>query len=325
MRERFSNLFKLTMLAMMMLVFTLLSSSSNVSAATVWGVSGLKQEAAGKDFVAASWKVADNATYYNVYYRTQEEGIEKNVLFATVNTTSCTVTGLQPGEQYRIRIVPGNENGEAKTMYQEITMETVVDTLDGLKQDRFWIDYKTVDVSWATSNSADGYELVLYDDKNKKVTSVTKPHVATSEKRNKVSLKNVKTKVYTLKARSYTEFGGQKYYSSWSSIKCLGQAKVTSVKVSGNKLNVKWGKVSGATGYNIYVSTSDSKKSFKKVATVKSKSSSYTVKKLKGKSFNSKKNYYVYVQTVYSKKSTKASSDAFFCWNSKKGRLVKMD
>lgn len=167
-------------------------------------------------------------------------------------------------------------------------------------------------VKWDKQSGVDGYEVVLYDDKGKKVSKKT----STSCYSNYASFSKMKDKVYTVKARSYMTWNGQKYYSSWSSICCLNQARVTKAKVSGNKLNIKWGKVSGATSYEVYVSTKP-QSGYKKVATVSKSKNSYTVKKLKGKKISSKKTYYVYVKTVCKKGKTKNTSGALYYWNTK--------
>lgn len=83
----------------------------------------------------------------------------------------------------------------------------------------------------------------------------------------------MKDKVYSVKARSFMTYNGQKYYSDWANIYCLNQARIKKVKVSGSKLNVNWGKIAGATGYRIYVSTKKGS-GFKKVATVSKNKSS---------------------------------------------------
>ena len=59
-------------------------------------------------------------------------------------------------------------------------------------------------------------------------------------------------------------------------------------------MKINWGKIKGASGYTVYVSTKRNS-GYKKVASVKGSKSSVTVKKLKGKKFKSSKTYYVYI------------------------------
>ena len=69
------------------------------------------------------------------------------------------------------------------------------------------------------------------------------------------------------------------------------------VTQTGSSIGVKWGKVKGADGYNIYVQYCGSSFTAKSLNQVKSGSkTSLTVKKVNGKKLNLKKNYKVYVE-----------------------------
>lgn len=88
---------------------------------------------------------------------------------------------------------------------------------------------------------------------------------------------------------------GKEVYSVASALKTKATkapAKPSGLRITtGNKskqLKISWKKVEGATGYQIYRSTTGKKDSYKKVAAVKSDKASYTDKSLK----NSKTYYY---------------------------------
>ena len=162
-------------------------------------------------------------------------------------------------------------------------------------------------------SAADGFEVKLFDNKGKlKKTN----KVGGYSSRTNFSVKN--NVVYKVRARSFTTFNGKKYYSSWGTIYCLNQPMLSKVKVSGNKLELKWKKTNGATQYKVYVSTK-MKNGYKKVATVSKNKSSCTVKKFNGKKFSSKKTYYVYVEAICNKGGTKNTSSSLYCWNTKRG------
>lgn len=69
------------------------------------------------------------------------------------------------------------------------------------------------------------------------------------------------------------------------------------VTQTGSSIGIKWGKVKGADGYNVYVQYCGSKFTAKSLNQVKSGSkTSLNVKKINGKKLNLKKNYKIYVE-----------------------------
>ena len=68
-----------------------------------------------------------------------------------------------------------------------------------------------------------------------------------------------------------------------------------------NKIKVTWSKIEGletSDKYVIYCSEPNNANSFKKVATVGSDTSTYTITKVGKSNIDSKKNYYVYIVAV---------------------------
>lgn len=283
--------------------------STPVKAGSLGYISSLSMTDTSKYSLTVSWTPAENATSYNVYYK--EYASQEDYIFAgTTIATSHTITGLNDGMKYEVKVCPVDATGEGygKRVYDAFTLP---DKLEGFKQKKWWYFIKQLEVEWEKQSGVDGFEVILYDNKNKKVSKKNLNSYYSS-----VSFSKMKDKVYTVKARSYKNYNGKKYYSSWSSICCLNQARITKATVSGNKLNVKWGKIAGATKYEVYVSTKP-KSGYKKVATVSKNKNSCTVKKLKGKKFSSKKTYYVYVKTVCNKGKSKNNSGALYYWNTK--------
>lgn len=160
--------------------------------------------------------------------------------------------------------------------------------VSGLNQTRWWYYAKAVDFAWDDQSAAD-YEYIVKDNKNKVVADDTITY-------NNASISKVKNNmVYNVQVRAYVTINGQKYYCAWSDKAYLfTQPMVKSAKISGGKLKITWNKVSGISSYDVYVSTKE-KSGYKKVKTLSSKKSSVTVSKLKGKKFNSKKKYYIYI------------------------------
>lgn len=145
------------------------------------------------------------------------------------------------------------------------------------------------------NDTAEGYQVQIYN-KNKtaiKTADSTSRYISFK----KMSLNSF----YYGRVRGYVTINGIKKYGAWSSYTYfVPQAKMKGkLKISGGNLKVSWNKVAGATGYDVYVSTTSSSKGYKKVASVNAKTTSCNVKKV-GKTKVSKsrgKTYYVYVVT----------------------------
>ena len=107
------------------------------------------------------------------------------------------------------------------------------------------------------------------------------------------------SKFYKVKIRSYTTFNRKKKYGSWEVRYITNQVNLSGESNGNNNcISLKWDKIKGAKNYTIYAST-NSKKSFKKIATLKGNSKN--IKKVAGKKLSSGKRYYFYV--VANKKS----------------------
>lgn len=310
MRKNFSKIAKSLVVFAFVLLTVVWTETGNVTADAftyVGSADNFAQTGAQKHDITMTWGAAENATAYNVYYKeTYGEGDYQ--LVGTTSITTITLSNLKAATKYSIKLEPTNgvQTGSYSVCYDAVTLP---DQMEGLRQERWYYYIKILDVAWDDQSAADGYEVILLDDKGKKVQSETVTG-------HRASFSKMKDKVYSVKARSFMTFNNQKYYSSWSQIYCLNQARLTKVKVNGGKLNLSWGKISGATGYQVYVSTNASK-GYKKVASINKNKTSYTVKKFKGKKFSPKKTYYVYVKTVCNKKGSKNTSGALYFWNNK--------
>jgi len=158
-----------------------------------------------------------------------------------------------------------------------------------------WLRYALVSyVKWNRVESADGYEVIFRTVKGKKVKKET-----ITSRVERASLSKVKnTMTYTVRVRGYTTLNKQKFYGPWSE-KCylFTSPELKSASRSGAAIKLVWTPVSGATGYDIYLSTRPDK-GYKKVKTLKGgKKSSVTITKFRSKAISPKKKYYAYVET----------------------------
>lgn len=205
-----------------------------------------------------------------------------------------TFTGLAAGTEYRVTVNYTYKNSSGKENSTSTSSKPIYTTpgkVTGLKQAKWWYYIESVDFSW-DAQSACKYEWVAYQGK-KQVANNT---YASSSSTGSFKVKN--NKIYTVKVRAYEDINGQTVYGDWSDTAYLFTQPMVSkngVTIDGSgRMKVKWGKISGVTGYEVYVSTKE-KTGYKKVASVKSSKGSATIKKLKKKKFSKKKTYYVYI------------------------------
>jgi len=135
-------------------------------------------------------------------------------------------------------------------------------------------------MTWSKATGASGYELYRYNSSKKKYEKIK----TTSSTSYKVSKLKAGT-TYKFKVRAYKTVGSIKYYGSYSSVTSTAtQTKTPSIyklTTKSKKATIKWKKVSGATGYQIYMATSKNGK-YSKIKTItKTSTVSYTKTKLK--------------------------------------------
>lgn len=295
---------------LLMLVSVILFMPEPVSGAYVASVSGIKQDSATTTSVTISWNKSMNATSYRVYYA--ENG--SNVPYSYAGETeSCSfeINGLKDSVQYRVQVYP--YKGEQQGMYGLFQNAcTLPDKPIGLKQTNWWYFIGVLDVGWTHQSGVDGYDVQFINNKGKVVKTQTEAY-------SRATYNKAKDQVYVVKLRSYKTLNGKKYTSKWISINCIPQAKVLKVSLKDKKVNISWKKVSGATGYKVYMSTKKNK-GYKLVKTVKKNVNKCTITKLSGKKLSKNKNYYVYVKTICNKKGRKGTSSNTYYWNVKTGK-----
>ena len=178
-------------------------------------------------------------------------------------------------------------------IYNGVTLPKKV---SGVNQQKWWRFALHSDVGWKRVESATGYKLTFRNSQNKVIKTET---IRTNPKEPKATLTKVKNNMlYTVVVQAYTTVNGKTYWGQPSDKAYLFTSpEVKSSMIKGGKLKVTWAPVAGATGYDIYVSTS-AKKGYKKVKTIKGgNKKSATISKFKKKKFKSSKKYYVYVVT----------------------------
>ncbi len=140
--------------------------------------------------------------------------------------------------------------------------------------------YDAIKVTWKKAKGASGYEIWKSGSKNGGYKRIK--NVAGENKTDHTDKGLVTGKTYYYKIRAYDQ---EKDYGPWSAPQgkktVLVSPSSLKVRASGKKAVLKWGKVKGASGYEIY--TSRSKKGrYKKLKTItKGSAASYVHKNLK--------------------------------------------
>jgi len=281
-----------SMIAVFIMAVAFVTTGTNAQAA-------VNQTAQTQNSITVDWSSSakEYATAYYIGYgedsTTARTMAEAKTITLPATTTSYTITGLKPGTEYYVCVystykysASGTEyTNSIGSCYDSVTLPSKV---TGLNQTKWWYWALSVDFGW-DEQSAARYEAVVMNNKGKKLKTIDCYS-------NKTSYSKVKNNtMYKVKVRAYVEINGQKYYGDYSDVAYMfTQPMLKTAKISNGKLKITWGKISGVSSYDVYVSTKE-KKGYKKVKSLKSSKTSLTVSKLKGKKFNSKKKYYVYI------------------------------
>ena len=257
-------------------------------------VTNLKQTGATTNSVTLSWTAVPNATSYTVY----QSG---DVKIADTRSTSYTVTGLAASSSiyYYVKanqVTKANQVGtgyssgsvQAKTVPAKVTGNAI--TSVGATN--------TVSYRWDYVSNCSGYQFQLQNYKGKNLATKD----ITSYYSNYLSSLAFKRGIFNrYHVRAYVVINNTKLYGAWSDYKyfALPSKSKSSVKHSGKKITVKWGKIKGASGYNIYVSTISSSAGFKKIKSLGKKKTKYVIKKIGKKKVKTTRTYYVRIEAKY--------------------------
>jgi len=147
-----------------------------------------------------------------------------------------------------------------------------------------------------------GFEVFKYDSSKKKYVKIA------STKNNTYEVTGLKTATtYKFKVRAVRTVQGRDFPGPFSEVAELTTAtaapKISKITTGSKKANLTWGKITGATGYEIYMSTKKSS-GYKKIKTITSaKSVKYTKASL-----NKNKTYYFKIRTYRTVKGKKVYS-----------------
>lgn len=265
---------------------------------------GVKQSAQDKNSITVNWDRESDAVEYYIGYGENYEAanamVDSKRIKVPSTQLSYKITGLKQGTAYYViveyKYFSTYSNNEFTGVVGAEDVYTIPGKVTGVNQTTWWyyanaVDYKWNDKPAVNSEYSYKYEYIVRDNKNKVVSKGTTGSTSSSMGKAKNNM------VYNVKVRAFVTINGNNYYGDYSDTAYLFTQPMVNQKkskLSNGKLKITWNKVSGVTGYDIYVSNKE-KSGYKKVKSVNSKKSSVTISKFKNKKISKKKKYYVYI------------------------------
>ncbi|MFA5675586.1 MAG: C1 family peptidase [Christensenellales bacterium] len=203
-----------------------------------------------------SWNKVSGAVGYEIYRSNSGAGTYTRVANITKgSTTSWTNSSLLTGTTYYYKMRAVYSGGKYSAYSAVQSVKPMIANAAGLKASAS--NYNSVKLSWSGVSGASGYE----------VHRGTSPSGAYKLIKSTGSKSFTDTKLdtgttYYYKIRAYRTVSGGKVYSGFSDVKSekpvLAKTGSLKVKASGyNTAKLSWGSTKGATGYNVYRSTSE--------------------------------------------------------------------
>ena len=282
------------------------STSARVATLAELGeVQNLRQTGATSNSISLAWSALAGAQSYTVY---KYNSYNNYTMVGTTTATSYTVPNLSASFAADYFVIANTKNVTGFTatssQFTRKTMKTAPAKVALIAMSNYWQYSTAADFKWSGVNNADGYQYQVLNSKGKSIYSNTTTGTSGSVSPFKKG-QFTKTRV-----RAYIKVGNGYVYGPWSGYSYNAVSSKVTAKRSSNKkkITVKWKKVTGASGYNVYVSTK-SNSGFKKCKTVSKKKTGYTITKYGKKKLSKNKRYYVKVEylTKVGKKTVKSA------------------
>ena len=211
----------------------------------------VKAEPLTKTSITVSWDAVEGATEYEIWRATSQNG--SYFCEGTTRETSYRSVDLRFGVRYyyKVRALRGRNAGAFSMPTCSITK---ISAPNGLKAEAS--SPTSIEISWNAVSGVDGYQVWRASSQNSDfvcIGSVTDT--------SKLSIGLTSDKEYEYKVRSYKKIDGTTYYGVFSAIikgtpKPQSPIGVTAAPSSAKSIKVNWSSVPGATGYEVYRSTS---------------------------------------------------------------------
>ena len=267
-----------------------LTSETAVVATNPAEVKGLAQTGATANSISMSWSPVAGANGYIIYAYLNYNWVQ----VATSTSTSATISGLTASSEVKYCVAATrNVTGGTVIGIQSsgVYMRTVPAQVSRVAMTNFYDNINVAYYGWTYVNNVDGYQFQLLNNKGK---TLLNNYESSTSIRISPYYKGVFTKA---RVRAYITVGNTRLYGPWSGYNYNASSKSVKMKRTKNrkKITVTWKKITGASGYRVYISTK-STGGWKKVKSLSSKKKSCTITKYGKKKLSKNKTYYVKVQ-----------------------------
>lgn len=272
---------------------TAYSEAIDVVTAPSGEITNFIQKDATASSVSLSWNKVDNANLYKLEY--YDKGNGAYIEEATTTENSYKKSGLNASfisESFQVHACRKSQAGYvAEGNYDYVSsVRTIPGKVTGVRKNEWWRgkNKNYLYLTWKESTGVKGYQIKVYDTKNKCIDTYNADY-------NWIYIYELSGKsCATVKIRPYISINGVTKYGAWSSAKNVVPEVYSQFTKNKSSLSISWQKVTGATGYDIYVKTAYNG-AYKKAASVSSKKNAYKLTKFKGKKIKSSNTYYVMV------------------------------
>lgn len=229
--------------------------------------------------ISLKWNKAEGATGYALYQ--QNPSTKKYVRIALTSSTEYTVKNLKKNTSYVFAVRAYAKNGSAVTYgmvsnFLTAKAEAGVPKVNNLRLDAY--NEKAYRIKWDAISGVDGYQVGIYNEKTRKWKSLgaTTKNYAVFNASNRTD--NYK---YVVRAFIKTDSGylfGPLSNTVWAFAKPETPTGLQGAENSNYGISLKWNKLNGVSGYEIYTYNASNGKWVYVAATA---SNSYNVKGLK--------------------------------------------
>ena len=229
--------------------------TSNITLYAKWASTtpaAVKAASASYTSVKVTWSAVPGAAGYQVYSATSSAG--PWTLKGTVTTPSFTNTGLVTGKSYYYKVRSYNAAKVYSAYSAVVSARPIPPSPSSVKA--VAASYSSVKVSWGAVSGATRFEVYRATSSSGSYTLVG---TTTATSFTNTGLRTGSP--YYYKVRCYHLEGSVKVYSAFSAVVSAKTAigtpgSVRAARASSTSIRVTWGKVSGATKYELWRSTS---------------------------------------------------------------------
>lgn len=242
-------------------------------------------QSSSKNSIALSWASVPGATGYRIFY--QSGGKWKTA--ATTTKLSHSFSSLPSGKSYTFAIRAYSLSGKTVTWAKDYTSFTASTKTAPPSKVTATTSTSAIKLAWAAAKNADGYR-VYY-----KTASGWKEYKTL--KTRELTIKSLPSgKSYTFAVRPYTSTTLGTVWGDYKTIKTATKPaapKVSAGDIRGLGAKIKWTRVEGADGYQVYFKLDNT--GYKKLGNYKSTDSGVQLSKL---TYNT---YYTFAVRAYKK------------------------